>query len=161
MIKEIIKLKRRLDAAFVIAEFDRALQGPNVFCLPTLLAFGHSEFNRLAFFKAAIAIALNCREVNEYIFTALTGDKAKALSGVEPLNCSLFHFNYFPDVDFDAGKSNVSAGAEEKQLAELEFLTQVHSTTPAGLSGRFVRLSKHFGISELPPQQAGSAAGPG
>jgi hypothetical protein len=27
--------------------------------------------------------------------------------------------------------SSVSAGAEEKQLAELEFLTQLHSTTPA------------------------------
>ena len=98
--------------------------------------------------------------MNEYILTALTGDKAEALSGVEPLNSSLFHFIYFPDVDFDAGKSNVSAGAEERQLAELEFLTQEHSTTPAGPPYRLLKYSNPFGITGPPVRLAGSAADP-
>jgi hypothetical protein len=110
---------------------DSGLQSPNVFCLPTLLAFGHSEFNRLAFLKAAIAIALNCREMNEYIFTALTGNKPEALSGVEPLNCSLFHFDYFPDVNLTLENRVFQQVQKEKQLAELEFLTQLHLITPS------------------------------
>jgi hypothetical protein len=77
--------------------FISRLESADVFCLPTLLALGHGEFNRLAFFKAAIAIALNGGEMHEYIFPALACDEAEALSGIEPLNCSLFHFLCFPE----------------------------------------------------------------
>jgi hypothetical protein len=79
-----------------LQNFRPGLQRPDVFRLPTLLAFGHSEFNRLPFFKAAISIALDRGEMHEDIFPTLTCDKTEAFSGVEPLNCSLFHFVSFP-----------------------------------------------------------------
>src|SRR5258708_40340664 len=68
------------------------LQGANVFSLPALLSFGHSEFNRLTLLKAAIAIRLDRGEVDENVLSILTCNKTEALCGVEPLNCSLFHF---------------------------------------------------------------------
>jgi hypothetical protein len=121
-LKKDYKIERRLHAAFVIAEIcDRALQRPNVFCLPTLIAFGHSDFNRLAFFKAAIAIALDCREMNEYIFTALSGYKAEALSGVEPLNSSLFHFVYCPDVNLTLENRMFQQVQKRSSLQNLNF----------------------------------------
>ena len=67
-----------------------------VLCLQALGPFGHGELNCLAFLQAAISIGLNRREVHKYIFPVLTRDKAKAFSGVEPLNCSLFHCFVFP-----------------------------------------------------------------
>lgn len=88
--------KAAIPAAFAVTEiFGCVLERPDVFRLPTLLAFGHREFNRLAFFKAAIAIALDRREMHEYIFPALARDKTETLSGIEPLNCTLFHFLVF------------------------------------------------------------------
>jgi len=71
----------------------RNLQCANVLCLPALLAFGHSKFNRLAFFQTTVAIALNGGEMHENIFSTLTRDKTEAFGGIEPLNCSLFHFS--------------------------------------------------------------------
>ncbi len=68
------------------------LQGANVLSLPALLSFGHSEFNRLTLLKAAIAIRLDCGEVDENVLSILTCNKTEAFCGVEPLNCSLFHF---------------------------------------------------------------------
>src|SRR6185312_17095242 len=81
--------------------------------------------------------------MHEDIFPALTCDKTEAFSGVEPLNCSLFHLYLFPDVNLTLEISNVSAGAEEKQLAELEFLTQLYSNTPADLHAGFRQTSAH------------------
>ena len=81
------------------------LQRANVLCLPALLTFGYGELNCLAFFEAAISVALDGGEVHEDIFTILTGDKAEAFSGIEPLHSSLFHiaFIFLMLIFFDAG----------------------------------------------------------
>jgi hypothetical protein len=95
--------KRRLAPPFVKlrgrdspAELFQALESANVLSLPSLLALGDGEFNRLAFLKTAVAIALNGGEMYEDILTVLTRDKTKAFGGIEPLHCSLFHLLYFP-----------------------------------------------------------------
>jgi hypothetical protein len=59
----------------------------------------------------------------------------------------------FPDVNLTLEISNVSAGAEEKQLAELEFLTRLHFTTPAACSERGSGFRKPNVISGLLGQQ--------
>src|SRR5437867_1197457 len=69
-----------------------SLESANVLGLPTFGALGHGEFNRLAFLQAAVSVGLNRGEMHEDIFSSLTRDKTKDFSGVEPLNCSLFHF---------------------------------------------------------------------
>src|SRR5215469_9227909 len=90
------------------------LESAHVFCLPTLLASGHSEFNRLAFLQAAISIRLYCGEMHENIFPVLPRDKAEAFCSIEPLNCSLFHF-LFPICEL-AQEKNIehSAGAKQR-----------------------------------------------
>src|SRR5260370_3391086 len=69
-----------------------ALENAHVLCLPALRSFGHAEFNRLAFLQAAVSARLNRGEVHKDVFPSLTRDKSKAFIGIEPLNCSLFHF---------------------------------------------------------------------
>jgi hypothetical protein len=91
--QEIRKRQKAAEAAF----YDKTvgLESANVLCLPAFLSFGHSEFNRLAILQAAVSVRLDSGEMHEDIFPVLAGDKTKALCGVEPLNCSLFHFAFF------------------------------------------------------------------
>jgi len=76
-------------ARFVLISW--SLQQLHVFCLPAFGAFDDVELHGLAFFQAAKAVALNCREVHEDVFAVLPADKAITLRVIEPLNCSLFH----------------------------------------------------------------------
>ena len=108
--------KRRHQAVFLICETgssatrrypavlrsDEILENANVLCLPAFSPFGHCEFNRLTFLQTAVSAALNRREMYKDILSTLTRDKTKAFVGVEPLNCSLFHY-VFPIHRFDAG----------------------------------------------------------
>src|SRR6185312_1200116 len=102
-----MKTKRRQQAASLICETgstatrrcypavlrgDEILENTNVLCLPAFSSFGHAEFNRLAFLQTAVSAALNRREMHKDILSTLTRDKTKAFVGVEPLNCSLFHY---------------------------------------------------------------------
>jgi hypothetical protein len=62
--------KKAAKAAFVVQKTFR-LESANVLCLPALLSFGHSEFNRLAILQAAVSVRLDSREVHENIFSVL------------------------------------------------------------------------------------------
>jgi hypothetical protein len=66
----------------------RDLQFHHVRCLRTTVALCDFELNRLAFFQGFEAVALDCREVNEYIVAVLYGDKTVAFFCVKPLNCT-------------------------------------------------------------------------
>src|SRR5271169_935965 len=64
----------------------------NVLCLETLGAAHDVELNALCFLKAAEAIGVDRREVNEDVFVvAIASDESKALGVVEPLDNTLFH----------------------------------------------------------------------
>ena len=64
----------------------------NVLCLEALGAAHDVELNALRFLKAAEAIGVDRREVNEDVFViAIASDESKALGVVEPLNNTLFH----------------------------------------------------------------------
>ena len=67
------------------------LQNLNILRLQAFRALGHVELHRLTFLEATEALRLDGREMNEYIFAILAGDKTKTLSIVKPLYCSLFH----------------------------------------------------------------------
>jgi hypothetical protein len=70
---------------------NRELDGLNVLSLKPLRSLYDAELHGLAFLQAAEAGSLDSREMHEYIFAALPGDKAKTLSIVEPLHCTCFH----------------------------------------------------------------------
>jgi hypothetical protein len=64
----------------------------NVLCLEALGAAHDVELNALRFLKAAEAIGVDRREVNEDVFVvAIASDESKALCVVEPLDNTLFH----------------------------------------------------------------------
>ena len=69
----------------------KLLEDLHVLCLPAFGTFDDVELHRLAFLQAAETVRLNCGEMNENVFSILTGNKAVALRVIEPLNCSLFH----------------------------------------------------------------------
>src|SRR5829696_4817438 len=54
-----------------------------------LPAWGHVELDALAVFERPVAIALNRREVDEYVVPAFTLDEAEALLRVEPFHSAL------------------------------------------------------------------------
>ena len=69
--------------------------------LEAFLALGHREFNTLALFQIAEALARDRAEVYEHIFAAIAGDESETLSAIEPFYGSLFSFchgnwNSFP-----------------------------------------------------------------
>src|ERR1044072_5856396 len=68
------------------------LEKLDVFCLEALRSLDHVKLHRLAFLKATESIRLDGREMHENIVARLPADKAKALSVVKPLYCSLFQF---------------------------------------------------------------------
>src|SRR5438270_3506838 len=67
------------------------LERSDVFCLEALRPLGDIELDRLAFLQAAKPACLDGREMHEDIVARLAADKAKALSVIKPLHCSLFH----------------------------------------------------------------------
>jgi hypothetical protein len=58
--------------------------------LETLGPASNFKFNRLAFVQRFVPVALNGREMHEYIFAGLALDESKALAGVKPFYGSLF-----------------------------------------------------------------------
>src|SRR5215831_4161237 len=66
------------------------LQRFYVLSLPTLRALGHVELHRLTLLKALETARLDCREMHENVFAALTANETVALGIVEPLYRSLF-----------------------------------------------------------------------
>jgi hypothetical protein len=54
--------------------------------LKTLGAFFNGEFNLLAFFEVAISIALDCREMDKYIFSTFAGNETLTFGSVEPFD---------------------------------------------------------------------------
>src|SRR3954453_4809761 len=59
--------------------------------LRAFLALGDLELDPLAFFEALVAVGLDGAVVNEDVTTAVYGDEAVALLGVEPLDRALCH----------------------------------------------------------------------
>lgn len=72
------------------------LQRLNVRGLQALGAADDFKLDRLAVVQRLVAIRLNCGEMDENVLSALALDEAKALAGIEPLDCSLFftHFSF-------------------------------------------------------------------
>ncbi len=67
------------------------LERLNVCGLPALGSLDHVELYGLSFLKALEATGDDRRVVSEYVLAILTADKAKPLSIVEPLHCSITH----------------------------------------------------------------------
>lgn len=65
-------------------------QEGDVFGLQTLSTLSHRKLNGLSFFECAIAVRLDRREMDEYIFARLPLDESVSLGGVEPLYSTLF-----------------------------------------------------------------------
>jgi len=63
--------------------------------LPSLGSLLHFELHSLSFLQALEASRLNGGEVNEYVFTTLSADKAEAFRIVKPLNWFLVPFCFF------------------------------------------------------------------
>ncbi len=71
------------------------LEGLYVRGLQALGALGNFEFNRLAIVQRLIAISHDRGEMDENVLTALALDEAEALTGIEPLHCTLFFTHCF------------------------------------------------------------------
>ncbi len=66
----------------------RDLQFNHVGSLRTAISLRNFEFDFLTFFQSFEAIALDCREVDEYVVAVFNGDKAVSFFCVKPFNCS-------------------------------------------------------------------------
>src|SRR3954470_13136567 len=64
----------------------------NVARLKTLLALRHLELHLITLGEAAEALGLDGGVVNEHIRSVLARDETEALSVIEPLHSSLFHY---------------------------------------------------------------------
>src|SRR4029079_727022 len=65
--------------------------GADVLGFLALAAGCDVEFDALAFFEAAVAVALDCREVHEDVISAFARDEAEALLAVEPFHGACCH----------------------------------------------------------------------
>jgi hypothetical protein len=95
------KNKRRLfEPPFVLVFFGVLepfkLKNLNVLGLPTLGALGHVELDRLTLLKSAEPVRLNRSVMDKNILTVCAAQKAKPLSIVKPLYCTLFHLFVLP-----------------------------------------------------------------
>src|SRR4029079_11418031 len=63
----------------------RLSDGTHVLCLGTLLPLGHVELDLLVLLEVPVAGSRDRREVDEHVRSALLGDEAVPLLGVEPL----------------------------------------------------------------------------
>jgi len=70
------------------------LQFYNFFCLRTAVSLYNFKLHLLTFVQRFEAVALDCAEVYEYIFSAFNFDETEAFLSVEPFNCSVLHVNY-------------------------------------------------------------------
>ena len=96
-----MKKPRRNGAFITIRRYSRLssnpeeLDGSHVNCSRAFLAVLDFEFNVLAFSQSFEAVTLDCREVYEYIFAAVSwSNETKTFRLVEPLNLTfnLCHF---------------------------------------------------------------------
>src|SRR5256885_2012219 len=70
----------------------RSVDGSDLLCLLALGTLGDLELDRLVLIETAVAVTLDCREVDEHVrAAAVQSDEAEALLGVEPLDCSGCH----------------------------------------------------------------------
>src|SRR5258708_23669587 len=65
--------------------------------LRSAIALRNLEFDSLTFFKRAVAVRLNSREVDENVPTTVDRDKAVALIRVEPFDGALSHEQQLPN----------------------------------------------------------------
>ena len=63
----------------------------NIRGLQSLGPLCHFKLDLIALYEGLEPISLNGREMNEYIFAILLGDKTKALGFVKPLDCTACH----------------------------------------------------------------------
>src|SRR4051812_32791067 len=88
---------RQRPATMSVAGLSRSLSGPSgrdgAHCvgLRALLTLGHLELDPLTLLEGLVAIHLDSAVVNEHVTTAVHGDEAVALLGVEPFDCALCH----------------------------------------------------------------------
>jgi hypothetical protein len=78
-----------------VSELSQLVEDDDVGSLKTLRALFNSELDLLAFLQVLETLALNGREVYEYICAALTGDEAVTLGPIEPLDCTVDTFRHF------------------------------------------------------------------
>jgi hypothetical protein len=75
--------------------FQYSLEDLDVLGLPAFRSLRYVELNRLAFLQRAKSVALNRREVHEYVLAVRSAQKPEAFGVVKPFHCSLFHFISF------------------------------------------------------------------
>src|SRR5271170_4843173 len=68
-----------------------SLDASDVFGLESLRTLHHFELDSLTLVEALVALALDRREMYEYILAGLTADKAIALCCIKPLDGTVFH----------------------------------------------------------------------
>src|SRR5215472_10241703 len=73
------------------------LNRPDSLRLRAAVALRNLEFDSLTFFKSAVAVRLNSREVDENVPTTVDRDKAVALIRVEPFDGALSHEQQLPN----------------------------------------------------------------
>ena len=74
----------------------RRLGAGDVGSLKSFGAFVYFKFHGFAFIQAAVSRLLNCREVDEHVFSCRTLNESIALGPVEPLDCAFFSHNLTP-----------------------------------------------------------------
>ena len=79
----------------MIKSWGSGLQRLNVGGLQALGTADDFKLDRLAVVQRLVAIRLDRGEVDENVLSGLALDEAKALAGVEPLDCSLFFAHCF------------------------------------------------------------------
>src|SRR5262249_19042157 len=92
------------------AELDRT----DCLGLRAAIALSNLEFDALAFFKRAVAVRLNCREVDEDVSTTVDRDEAVALIRVEPFDGALSHEQQPPTFGSGSGPRPCSANPVDR-----------------------------------------------
>ena len=103
----------------------KLLQTLNVGGLQALRAFFNGELHCLTFLQRTETVRLDGRKMDEYVFTALTADKAVTLCVIEPLHCSLFHG---VAKSFSIGVASESEGTAGQELAGVQHCSQTVQT---------------------------------
>jgi hypothetical protein len=137
-----------------------ALGKPYVFGLETFGALHDVEGDRLAFLKAAKAVALDSGEMHEDILAIRPAEKAEAFRVVKPLHCTLFHLNLFllrrctAELNLELIASK--AGKRNKQEIQIGFFDLLQYSIGAS----FDRQSEQPGDSLSKPRRCKCAPGP-
>jgi len=80
-----------LVGAFCVLLYATTLYAGYVGCLQAFWTLDYFKINRITFSKGLEAIAVDGREVNEYILATFLLQKTKPLAVIEPLNPALCH----------------------------------------------------------------------